>query len=300
MAMHGVIGLSDGWIDLTRTKAEPARLVAIAGPPSSGKTRLLETLVAAKEAAAPYGPTPSSNDWIASGKAGAKVTVEWWLDADEIAYAGTESAFQTAETSFAKDKLPRTSADPGLTAILARYDHAPETAKVDYFPADRAIPRLAPKLGNVVAHQRLVRLAAGPHKYGALVKWATELARTAALEWQRLTELFERLTRGRRVVAPSQGPGLAFETSRGELVDVHQLGNADRMAFLFAAGVLMVGLERSVVLVDTPELHLPPEQSSRMLAELLAACPSSQWIVATHDPRTIEMAETVVHLGERR
>lgn len=301
MAVHGVAGLPDGWMDLTQAKPSPARLVAIAGPPSSGKTRWLETLVAAKEATAPYGPTPPSDAWIARGRSSAKVTVEWWLAPDEAAHAGVETPFQTAEILFAKAALPRASADPGLKAVLSRYDHAPEISKVDYFPADRAIPSFCSAAGSIAAQQRLLRLSSTNEKYGALGRYAAELARTAADGWHRLADLFERLTRGRRLLAVEEGrSGIAFESSRGEVVGLHQLGHADRMAFLFSATVSLVGLDRSVVLVDTPELHLQPEACSRMLDELLAACPESQWIVATHDPKTIEMAETVIVLGDRR
>ncbi len=301
VAVHGVGGVPDGWVDLTRGQPEPARLVAIAGPPGAGKTRWLEVVVAAKEATAPYGSTPASDAWIARGRGAAKVSVEWWLDPAEAAFAGVESSLQTAETIFAREKLPRTHVDPGLGAVLGRYDHDPEIAKVDYFPADRAIPASSPHLGSLVAQQRLLRLSSQSGKYGALVRWAGELARTAEDGWRRLTELFERLARGRRLLAVEDGSGgVAFDTGRGDVVDVHRLGSADKMAFLFAATALMVGLRRSVVLVDTPELHLPADQTPRLLGELLAACPASQWIVATHDPKVMELAETVIHLGERR
>ncbi|NUO54319.1 MAG: hypothetical protein HOV80_36200 [Polyangiaceae bacterium] len=301
MAVHGVGGLDDAWTDLTKDRPQPARLVALVGPPSSGKTRWLQALVAAKESTAAYGPTPASRSLIADGQRSAKVTIDWWLDADELAFAGLEGPFHASETVFAADKLPRSHADPGLQAVLGRYDHDPGTSKIDYFPADRAVPALAPQAGALVPRQRTVRLAEGSSKYGALLGCAAELAFTAEAGWRRLCDLFERLTSGCRILGGDRSDRVVmFQTRRGDVIDVGRLGHADRMAFIFATTVTMVGLDRSVVLVDTPELHLPPHACAHMIKELMAACPTSQWLVATHDRGTIEMAEALIDLGERR
>ena len=69
----GVHGLEDATYELThRDTGVPHSIVVVTGPAASGKTRLLEAIVAGKEGAAPYATmtapmaTPGHNRFTAS------------------------------------------------------------------------------------------------------------------------------------------------------------------------------------------------------------------------------------------
>src|ERR1700679_1982841 len=96
----GVRGVADATVDLTdpRTGA-PHGIVMVTGASASGKTRLLEALIAAKEAIAPLALPPPSAPWIGAGSA-AKIVLTFHLDEAEREYAGTASPIQEGEVIF--------------------------------------------------------------------------------------------------------------------------------------------------------------------------------------------------------
>ena len=67
------------------------------GEPGSGKSSLLEIIVAAKEDAGPYGAPRFLSSWIRPGEAAAKITATWHLDEEEQAEVGGD-AFRVHET----------------------------------------------------------------------------------------------------------------------------------------------------------------------------------------------------------
>ena len=78
-------GLPDMTCDFSRGQNDVARdVVVVTGPASSGKTRLLEALIAAKEVIAPYGAPLASEPWIRPGDDAAKIELTFQLDDDEL------------------------------------------------------------------------------------------------------------------------------------------------------------------------------------------------------------------------
>jgi len=118
--------------------------------------------------------------------------------------------------------------------------------------------------------------------------------------WERVVRLFSALTDGAVKLAGLDENGqLDFVVGRGEHVGHAALPASAQQAFVFAGTVVMLELSRSVVLIDTPELYLPPGEAARRLMVLKEHAPSNQWIVATSDPHVIELAskDAVVRLG---
>lgn len=293
---RGVRGLVDADFTFASSAGGPASIVAITGPAGSGKTALLEAIIAGKEAIAAYGATRSANDVLATGATSAKIAIEWWLDEDERTYVGFDDEVSTSESFYRTGKLPTYEADPGLGALLDRYDHRPVNGKLDYFPADRALPTHGVLVGDAVLDQRLQRLTRGAGKYGGL----TRMVRTILVEGgdraEGLRDLFTRLCPHRTLVGLSALGTPEFQNRSGVVSAVDKLSSSESQAFLFAATVNAIGLHNSVALVDVPELFLAPNEAARRLDELRAFAPSTQWIVATNDAAVIGIADAVVTL----
>jgi hypothetical protein len=282
--------LPDGHFEIGN--GDPVPFAVFQGPPGSGKTLLLETLVASKEAAAPYGAVGQTAHLLRYGSTAGKVTVEWWLDDEERKYAGVSSPIQPCEVSFRKGALPEHNADPGLIAVLSRYDHVPSMGKVDYFPADRRYETDAMFGGDLVGEQRFLRLKGEARKYRGLQRFVREIVLGRETSRQEaLTKLFGELANGVRYGGLTSTGQAEFILPTGEHVGHQGLSVSALHAFVFAATMVMLRTRNSVVLLDTPELGLGPGEAARRLAVLRAYEPSNQWLVATSDPEVIEMAK---------
>ncbi len=87
-----------------------------------------------------------------------------------------------------------------------------------------------------------------------------------------------------------------FILAAGGRVTLRELGLAERNAFVFAAAPILMGLARSVILLDTPELGLAPGVAARWLDTLRTALPDAQWIVATRDAALVERVEPAARI----
>lgn len=72
-----------------------------------------------------------------------------------------------------------------------------------------------------------------------------------------------------------------FRVGEGEILGP-QLSSGEKETFVFIALLYMSGLRDSVVLIDEPDLHLPPSIQSQLLKTVRALCPDSQIWLATH------------------
>ena len=263
---RGIAGVADLTLDLRGDRAGvPRSLVVVAGPSAAGKTRMLEALIAAKEAIRPYGLPVSGAPWIREGGA-AKIVVSFYLDEAERAFAGTTSETLTGEVIFRADRVD-CDADDGLRAVLGRYSHNTSYGKVDYFPADRRIPIFPPFPGFGSGEQRIFRLGKDPRKYGFVLPFLRTLDQDAERR-ERFAASLAALSTSCRYVADRSGEAIprCFASRGGAPATVAQISHAEADAVLFAATASALGLDHSLVFIDRPDLHAA--DASRLLTGL--------------------------------
>jgi hypothetical protein len=296
---QGVRGLPDLDIRFNGAERAPAKIVAITGGPGAGKTRLLDAIATAKECAAAYGPRPSSNGWQRNGLSTAQIDIDWWLTSAEQREVGLDGPLATSEVTLPRDGLASAKLDPGLAFLLGRYAHDAEVGKVDWFRSDRMIPSGGGLPSDIVFEQKTRRLARDNGKYAGLPGFIGRAIATGARHGREFSDLFARLCPRRQVVGnlPDGRPGFSGDDG---IIGIGELADSEKMAFMFAAAMVTIGLHESVVLVDGPELFQAPGEGARMLAELSAHAPTTQWLVATNDREVVSMAEAVVSVGGER
>jgi hypothetical protein len=301
VAWRGFVGLADGALDLARDGGIPADLVVVTGPPGSGKTRLLEMIIAGKEGVAAYGPRPRLDDVLGKEAAAAKISMEWWLSEDERDFVGVTKAVLSSESIYARSGPIEIAPDPAVGALLERYDHDPRHGKVDYVPADRGLPSYSTAVGDAVFDQRRKRLTRGPDKYAAILKLAedtilrsSDVARINAFE-----ALFTKLCPHLSLGGVGSAGNLEIVRQGGAVRPVSRLSMSEKQALALAASMVFVGIESSVILFDTPELFLSGAEARRQLEVLRAFAPTNQWIVATCAEEIVAMAahRNLVRLG---
>lgn len=252
----GVRGVPDITLELTDPRTgQPHGLVVVSGPSASGKTRLIEALIAAKEAIGPYGPMAPGAPWIRSGDA-AKVLVSFVLDEAERDFAGSSSHVAEAEVIFVPDRA-KSEASDGLRAVLGRYSHEPNRGKVEYFPADRRIGTFPPFAGLGTGEQRIARVTKDARKYGFILPFLRAIEHDAARR-ERFSARLAALSPSCRYVADESGAAIprCFSSRGGPPVTAAQLSQGEADAVIFAATAAAIGLDCSLVFVDRPDLHL--------------------------------------------
>ncbi len=276
---RGIEGLADGAAQLAQS-GSPADLVVVTGPSGSGKSRLLWTLVAAKERLAPYGAGVADSELVRAGAA-AKVDLDWWFSEHERARVGLREPVQHTEVSFpAARGLPPVQ-DPAVNELLGRYDHDPRTGKLDYVPPDRAMPTITSSGGDSLFDQKRRRLTRGGEKYASIRRMAVELVRRGGEQAEELGRVFSSLCPHLRLGAVSGSNDLLLVRRSGRSVALTSSSSSEWEAFAIAATMVVVGLHASTVLYDTPEKHLSGAEAARRMRALREAFPATQWIVAT-------------------
>ena len=229
----------------------PFDVVAVTGPAASGKTRMLETLLAAKEVLAPYGPPASGAPFVRAGERHAKVELSFVLDETERLAAGVDEPVQHAEALFRVGACAR-ELDDGLASVLERYEHDARFGKVEYLPARRALSTRGPAHGLSAAEQRLYRAGSDERKYSFVPRLLLALPNepdTAA----RFGALVSSLAPGLAYVPGRASPLASFSSRGAEPALPHELSSSEADAVLVAATATLLRLERSIVLIDSPE-----------------------------------------------
>lgn len=286
----GIAGVPDLTVDLpTSASGEPHGRVVVTGPCGSGKTRLLEAILAAKEAIRPYGPLAPGAPWIRTGQA-AKIRLTFWLDESERDFAAAAASVLRSEVIFHPTRIDA-EADDGLRAVLGRYSHGSAHGKVDYFPAERRIPTFPPFAGLGAGEQRLARLTKDPRKYGFIVPFLQTLPLDTPRRL-RFEAALAALSPSCRYVPDDSGLAIprCFSSRGAPSVAVGQLSHAESDAVIFAATAAAIGLDHSLVFLDRPELHADEPET---LLDALGVLGQDNQLWMSCAPRTAAAAHGV-------
>jgi hypothetical protein len=329
LSVAGFRGLPDRAFDLTdRGSGAPHDVVLITGDSGAGKTSFLDAILAVKEDVGAYGPRRAPASYVRPGAQAARVEARWWLSPEERARTGLREA-ETTTISIFGDSAPALSTHPeALRAVLAEYTRDPERGKVEYFHAERALP---PSSGaratsgdiSPVMEAR-TRLAASLDKYRPLRGYVIEailndglalaevvrergvaLRRTEPDAQTWIREVLRPLLRDNAfdgIDRPEIGYRVRFRCRDGAVVDLDELSASERQAVLFGATFLRSGVHRSLVLVDTPELHMHPNRHADFFGALCTLGRDNQIVAATTSPGVLSAvrAEQVIDLSRPR
>lgn len=301
---QGVRGVADRTFDFTDpSTGAPLDFVVVTGPGGSGKTSLLDAIAAAKEDVAPYGPRRSSAPYVRRGARAAKIVIDWWLSESERARFGVDRAEIASESILAPDVPPSDGHDPRLVALLSDYDHSPEIGKIEYFHEHRTIARGATGSSALApSDQRGLRLGKDLFKYAVLPRYVLELCLDGGVGQQAFAERFAALCRTKRLGGVRKtyaGREPYFVGEDGAETDVASLSSSEQQALLFAATFLFIGLSGSVVLVDTPELHLASAAVVPFALALRGLGRDNQLVLATGASELVASASpaSIIRLG---
>lgn len=311
-----VAALRDRTYELAHPQTgEALDVVVVTGPPGSGKTRFLEAIIAAKEAAAPYGGS-SSPVRAAAGTTSAKIEADWALSPTEARRIGETRRSIRSELLVGSYALPNVEREAGLAAILGGYAHDPEVGKVEYFHAGRTLPTGSASLGSGSneSSERRIRFSKSTDKYRSIRQVLLDNAVAERLDegprdpekppfTARFARAFASLCATRSyagVDRTEDGFRIRFASPSGDVVDLDDLSDSERQAVIFAATFTHLALHHSIVLVDLPELFLPPADVVRFATALTALGRDNQLVFATGSPDLVAAVEPyqVVRLGE--
>jgi len=282
ISARGIAGLPDLDVDLaTAGGAIPHDLFLMSGPAASGKTRLLEAIVATFEAAAPYEGMVRASDWISNPKESGRIAIGLSLDGAERTQAGGGT---NIAVRFESGRVV-TDAASGLSRLLQRYDHEDSTPKREYFPETRQIWTEGHADGLGALEQSLLRGSKHPRKYSFVPRFLASLA-DDPIRSNRFATALNRLAPGLEYVPTNRQ--YCFSSHKSAPVPVNRLSSSEADAVLICATAVMIGLNHSLVLLDRPELYVPPERIVAWTETLATLGTDNQWIVATNSPELLQ------------
>lgn len=262
-------------------------LVVVTGPPSSGKSRFLAALLAAKEVIAPYVSIGGGAGarWLAPGAPSAKIALAFQLDEAEQRRTGL-GPIAEAEALFTEERC-RHDADEPLITLLEDYGHDSRHGKFDYLPDNRAIAPPGVMHGLSMMEQRTLRLGRDARKYSfiprLLFAFTWEPAFAGARD--RFAAGLEALSPTLRYLGPNQAdPGACFASRGGARVSLGDLSSSEGHAVLAAASAALLSWDRSVVLVDRPEISASERTVAGFVDALRGFGKGMQLIVASDSP----------------
>jgi hypothetical protein len=291
----GVRGVADRFYDFAvpadvASRAGAHDLVVVTGPSGSGKTRFLELIIAVREALTPSDEEMNLDSWIYPGHRTAKAKVSWLLSDDEQRIVGAPSPVHRTEVIFGGEN-PISSADELLIHLIQRYDHTDATSKVEYFAENRRLDESGTEMSLDPATQIRYRSSKNPRKYAFVPAFVRGL-RNQPEKAKRFASTLAQLSRTCRYDVERWS---LFSQGRA-IRTLLELSGSERDALLFAATASNVGLSRSIVLVDRPELM--GASPGDIMPGLFALGTHNQMFVATARPELATGARHVtIHLS---
>ncbi|HZF49532.1 MAG TPA: AAA family ATPase [Polyangiaceae bacterium] len=303
-------GLPNGHYSFTHpATGAPLPVVLVGGGPSSGKTSLLEAIIALKESLGSYDVAPEPSRFLRSGARSGRVQGRWLLTPDEMSRAGLEQPTLTATLALGDgDSAP---AEPNFEEVFSAYSRDPAAEKLEYFPCNR---QLVARLGQAPSDDGgRLRLSSRPDKYAGLEQVLIQLATEDGLGAMAQVDKDGILMRGdhRDSLAPYKAavaalcphirlggvdvrdggaPMVWFLRDNGARVDLYSLSHNEQQAVLFAVVYKRFGLNRSILLIDEPELHIHPQEQRRFLDALAGLGGDAQIIATTSSSHLLESA----------
>ena len=125
---------------LAANRLVPNELTVVAGMRGSGKTRLLDAIVALKELVGAYRAPPPLSDLLAVGARTGKVQGKFLLSDEEKNVAQLVSNELTVEVGFGEAVPEMSKVSVAVCKLFSRYDHDPSRGKLEYFPSSRTLP----------------------------------------------------------------------------------------------------------------------------------------------------------------
>lgn len=270
-----VAGLDNGVYSFAKTETEAHDHILVTGAPGAGKTRLLELIVTARQVLASGARTFRQESFIRRENKTCKVILAWELDAEEQASIGAPYAIVSTEVIFRHDE--EDEVDRRMEFLLQRYDHDDATPKFEYLSARRRLDTGGGGASLDLDEQHVLRTEPGPRKHSWVPAFLAELPDQP--------ERAARFARGVALLSPScvYDPARNTLSSNGRILrSLNELSASEADAVMFASTAALVGLSRSIVLVDRPELHgIEPE---RIIGGLSALGENNQLIVASSSP----------------
>lgn len=290
VSFDNVAGVPDVTLDLLDPQTGGAReIFVVTGPPGSGKTRLLEAIIAAKEVVGAYGMPVASEGWIGPAKDKAIVVLEFALDASEQALAELDTPQLTARVVFDKDGA---QADVASSAreLLMRYEHDEAAGKVEYIPANRALPPPGASHGLSAVEQRFLRLGRDADKYSFVPRFLVGIANAKSGDTGEEAAARVRFEANLAALAPDlklvndAGPLRCFSWRGGPAKLASELGGTAAHAVLLAASAALVRYDHSIVLLDRPEAGVEERAMGPFVRGLRSLGTDMQVLMATSSP----------------
>lgn len=270
-----ILGVQNGVYSFAKTQEEAHDRVLITGGPGTGKTRLLELIVAAREMLANSERVMDPLSFIRPENTTAKAILYWQLGAEEQATIGAASPAVSTEVIFTQDE--EDEVDARMNFLLERYGHDDATPKFEYFSAQRRLDVGGGAVSLEEGEQQGLRTSPSPRKF-SWVPLFLEMLPDDPERSARFAGILERLS-----------PTCAYDveshvlSSRGRrLRSLTELSASEADAVMFGATAALVGLSGSIVLIDRPELH--GIEAQRAIAGLSALGSDNQLIMATSSP----------------
>lgn len=255
----------------------PVDTILITGSASSGKTSLLEAISALKESVGAWGSPPSAARMVRRGAARGMIEGTWLLTTSEVERAHAKQAMVVTRFELGADAAPP-ELDIGLRDLFTAYDHDPTHGKFEYFPANRRLASRAGAERRDLAWEASQRLGTSPTKYASTKRALVDLALRDGIKTMEESTSRGLLFRGDQrdsllpykrdlagmlphlrllgVELEDDTPELCFERDDGARLFLDDLSDSEKQAVLFVATFRRIGLSRSIVLVDQPELCL--------------------------------------------